>query len=151
MKSFLLNKDNKPICKWGLIPPNTYFTGKIPDGFSLAICPSENIIILDVDVKNGKNGFNHIPSDIYFELRETFNYKTKSGGGHYFIKYTGNKTLINKSTKYGLDLRIGAKKDNCGGYVKYNHTVDVRDCLESIKETSYIMNKWLETLFSYIN
>lgn len=150
MKSFLL-KNNKPIVKWGLIPDETYFEGPIPEGYSLAVCPSENIVILDVDNKNGKNGFNHIPINIRGELENTFHYNTKSGGGHYWIKYTGNKELLNTSTKYGLDLRIGAKSGNAGGYVKYHHNVDIRKCKHLIKSSSEQLNIWLESLFLGVN
>lgn len=151
MKSFLLsNKTNTPICKWGMIENNTFFLGDVPEGYSLAVAPSENIVILDVDNKNGKCGFNHIPSNIYFELRETFNYQTKSGGAHFWLKYTGNKVLLNTSTKYGLDLRVGAKPGNAGGYVKYHHTVDIRQCTHLINNTSPKLNTWLESLFQGI-
>jgi hypothetical protein len=150
MKSFLL-KDNTPILKWGLLPDGVFFEGNIPEGYSLAICPTnEKQIILDVDNKNGKCGFDHIPKLILEELNNTFWYYTKSGGAHYFLNYTGDKLLKNCSTKYGLDLRIGANKKtgNNGGYVKYNHNVDIRECIPLIKETSVDMNKWLEELFS---
>ena len=147
MKSFLL-KANKPIISWGSLPQGIFYEGIIPEGHDLAVCPSENIVILDVDKKGDKNGFNHIPSNIYFEIRETFNYQTKSGGGHYWIRYMGNKTLKNTSTKLGLDLRIGAKGTNNGGYVKYPHTADIRECVHLIKESSNELNKFLEDLFS---
>ena len=164
MKSFLL-KNGTPIVKWGLIPNNTFYIGEIPEGYALAVCPSENIVILDVDEKNGKSGHKHIPkyskfkkfifklfkiqkTDILNELKNTFNYKTKSGGSHYWVKYTGNKILLNTSTKYGLDLRIGAKPGNCGGYVKYHHNVDIRECVHLIKESSNELNLFLEKLFS---
>jgi hypothetical protein len=150
MKSFLL-KDNKPIIKWGLVPNETYFEGEVPEGFALAVSPSENIVILDVDNKNGKNGFNHIPVSIRSELENTFHYDTKSGGAHFWVRYTGNKTLLNTSTKYGLDLRIGAKPGNAGGYVKYHHNVDIRKCKDLIKESSIGLNKWLESLFLGVN
>lgn len=130
-----------------MIPNNTFFEGAIPEGYALAVAPSENYIVLDVDNKNGKCGFNHIPSNIYFELRETFHYFTKSSGAHYWLKYTGNKVLLNTSTKYGLDLRIGAKKGNSGGYVKWHHNVDVRQCIHLINESSVDLNLWLESLF----
>jgi len=146
MKSFLL-KDNKPIVKWSLIPNNTFFEGNIPEGYTLAVCPSESIVILDVDVKNGKNGFENIPLKILAELENTFHYNTRSGGAHYFINYTGKEVLMNTSTKYGLDLRIGSKKNNAGGYVKYNHNIDIRECLHLIKESSEELNKFLESLF----
>ena len=147
MKSFLL-KNNSPIIKWGSLPNNIFYEGPIPEGYALAVCPSDNIVILDVDLKGDKNGFNHIPVNNFKELQNTFYYYTKSGGAHFYIKYTGNKTLINRATQYGLDLRIGSKNGNNGGYVKYNHNVDIRQCLHLIKESSEELNKWLEKLFS---
>jgi len=150
MKSFLL-KNNTPTIKWSLLPDNVFFEGDIPEGYSLAVCPTnEKQIILDVDNKNGKCGYNHIPISIMSELINTFNYKTKSGGGHYFLNYTGNKLLKNCSTEYGLDLRIGANKNtgNAGGYVCWHHNVDIRKCVHLINNTSEEMNVWLESLFS---
>jgi hypothetical protein len=146
MKSFLL-KNNTPIIKWSLIPNETYFEGVVPDGYDLAVCPSDSIVILDVDVKNEKNGYQFIPGFIMDEIQLTFNYNTKSGGAHYWIKYTGDKVLMNTSTKYGLDLRIGAKDNNAGGYVKYNYTIDIRHCKHLIKDSSNDLNLWLESLF----
>jgi len=148
MKSFLLNKYNKPICKWGMLPDNVFFEGEVPESYYLAVAPSDNIIILDVDCKNDKNGYENIPHLIQIELNETFNYKTKSGGAHYWIKYTGRKTLKNTSTEYGLDLRVGAKGSNAGGYVKYHHNVDIRECVDLIKPSSKSLNEWLKSLFS---
>ncbi len=150
MKSFLL-KQNHPNIKFSLLPNNTFFEGVLPTGYSLAICPSDNYIVLDVDVKNNKNGFDFIPLDIKEELDGSFNYKTSSGGSHYWLLYTGNKTLKNCATKFGLDLRIGAKGNNAGGYVKYHHNVDIRECIDLIKPTLENLNEWLEKLFSNIN
>jgi hypothetical protein len=142
MKSFLL-KNNTPTIKWSLLPENIFFEGKIPEGYDLAVAPSGNDIILDVDVKNGKNGFNHIPYLIRTELDYTFYYNTRSGGRHYWLNYSGDKVLFNRATSLGLDLRIGGK-----GYVKYPHTTDIRCCLELINKSSVKMNEWLEELFS---
>lgn len=150
MKSFLL-KNNKPIVKWSLVPNETYFEGEIPEGYALAVCPSDNIVILDIDNKNGKNGYNFIPEHIKHELRKSFYYDTKSGGRHVWIEYTGKEILLNTSTKYGLDLRIGAKPGNAGGYVKYNHNVDIRQCKHLIKKSSKELNEWLESLFMGVN
>ncbi len=150
MKSFLL-RNGTPIIKWGNLPNNIFYEGVVPEGFDLAVSPSDNYVILDIDVKNGKNGYEHIPHLIQIELDKSFNYKTKSGGAHYWIEYTGNKTLINKSTEFGLDLRIGAKKGNAGGYVKYHHNVDIRQCIPLIKQSSEHLNNWLEKLFSNKN
>jgi len=134
-----------------MIPNNTFFEGAIPEGYDLAVAPSDSYIILDVDKKNDKNGFSHIPIHIAGLLEHTFYYYTKSGGAHYWLNYTGNKLLMNTSTKYGLDLRIGAKPGNAGGYVKYNHNIDIRECVDLIKKTSNKLNIWLESLFLGVN
>jgi hypothetical protein len=148
MKSFLLNTEtNTPILKWSMVPPNVFYEGEVPNGYSLAVAPTDNYIVLDVDNKNNKNGFLNIPNNQFLELEKTFNYYTKNGGKHYWLLYSGNKTLLNTSTKFGLDLRIGAKKGNAGGYVKYHHKVDIRHCLPLINPTSPELNKWLESLF----
>ncbi len=145
MKSFLL-KNNRPIIKWGMLEDGIFFEGAIPEGYALAVAPSDNYIILDVDVKNDKNGFDFIPSEILIELERSFNYFTKSGGQHYWINYTGDKTLLNKATKYGLDLRV-ARGSYAMGYVKYPHNIDIRQCIHLINESSSELNTWLESLF----
>ncbi len=152
MKSFLLNSANKPTIPWGGLRDEVYFSGEIPENHSLAVSPgNSNIVILDVDVKNGKNGFLNIPSELLLELNKTFNYGTKSGGQHIFIYYTGNKTLMNRATKFGLDLRIGSKNGNAGGYVRYYHIKPIQDCIHLIKPSSIELNKFLEELFSNNN
>lgn len=151
MKTFLL-KGKQPIIKFSMLPDNTFFEGTIPDGYSLAICPSnERQIVVDVDKREGgKNGFNSIPKNILKELEKTFNYPTKSGGKHFFLNYTGLELLKNTSTLEGIDLRIGKNKKtgNNGGYVRYNHPEDIRNCLHFINNTSLELNKWLELLFT---
>lgn len=140
MKSFLL-KNNKPILKWGQIPDGHFFEGNIPEGYSLAVSPSSPYVILDVDVKN-VNGFKIIPKEILTELNRTFNYTTKSGGRHYWIKYTGDKPLFNRATKYGIDLRTHK------GYVRWYSKKDIRDCIFLIKDSTPILNEFLEKFFS---
>lgn len=168
MKSFLLYK-NSPTVKWSFIPDGIFYEGKLPgEDYALAVCPSENIVILDVDEKNGKSGHSHIPkyskfkkfifklfgiqkTDILSELKDTYNYKTRSGGSHYWVRYTGNKVLLNRATRFGLDLRVGKNNEtgNNGGYVKYPSTnKDIRECVHLIKESSIELNKFLENLFS---
>ncbi len=148
MKSFLLNNQYKPTVKWSLVPENCFYEGEVPTGFFKAVCPGK-YIVLDVDNKSPeKSGFNYIPISILAELENTFNYKTKSGNGrHYWILYLGDKTLMNTSTKYFLDLRVGQKLNNAGGYVLYHHSVDIRQCTHLIKESSNELNIWLEKLF----
>jgi hypothetical protein len=150
VKSFLL-RNGSPTCKWGSIPSGYYFEGEIPEGYNLAVSPTDEYIVVDVDCKNGKNGFDNILMDILVELNESYHYNTKSGGAHYWLKYSGTGLLKNTSTKYGIDLRIGAKDGNCGGYVKFWPALkgdDIRNHIEEIKESSLIMNEWLEKLFS---
>lgn len=148
MKSFLLNSQYKPIVRWSMVPNNCFYEGKIPDNHYLAVAPGK-YIVLDVDNKSSdKSGFNNIPDNILKELEQTFNYKTKSGKGrHYWIFYTGNKTLLNTSTKYFLDLRVGEKPGNAGGYVLYHHNIDIRQCVHLIKPSSEQLNTFLESLF----
>ena len=150
MKSFLLI-NGSPTVKWGSIPSNYYYEGNIPEGYDLAVAPTDNYIVVDVDKKNDKNGFDNIPIDIFLLLKETYHYNTKSGGAHFWLNYTGDKILKNTSTKYGIDLRIGAKDGNAGGYVKFWPALkgdDIRNHVDEIKESSIEMNKWLEKLFS---
>lgn len=151
MKTFLLNKQHKPIIPWGSLQDNIFFEGNVPEGYSLACSPgNSNIIILDVDTKNGKNGFLNIPNNHFLEVEKSFNYYTKSGGKHYFLNYTGDKVLLNTSTKWALDLRVGSKPGNAGGYVRYYHHTDIRQCTHLIKDTSPELNIWLESLFQGI-
>ena len=155
MKTFLL-KNNIPTIKFSMIPNNIFFEGKLPGKeYSLALCPTnEKMVIVDIDCKPEKiNGYNNVPKDIFEELLKSYNYKTKSGGMHIFLYYTGNQMLKNTSTKYGIDLRIGKceKTGNNGGYVRYypaEQGDDIRNHIHEIQETSLGLNKWLEDLFS---
>jgi hypothetical protein len=143
MRTFLLNQ-KKPVCKWGLIPPNTRFIGKIPKGYSLAVNPSENYIVIDVDKHGDLDGFKNIPKHLFYELYDTFKYNTKNNGVHYWFKYSGNKALGNKTSGLGIDLRTNK------GYVVWYLKEDVINCLHLVKDTSIVLNKWLEKLFSYV-
>lgn len=143
MKSFLL-KGKQPIIKWSMLPENTFFEGKVPDGFNLAISPSDNYIVIDVDNHGDISGFNNIPHLIQIILDQTLNYSTKNNGKHYWFKYTGNKPLANKSSGLGIDLRTNR------GYVVWYPKNDIRDCLHLIKESNVELNEWLEKLFSYV-
>ena len=143
MKSFLL-KDKTPICKWGMIPPETYFFGEIPKGYSLAINPHSPFIILDIDDHGNIVGINNIPKNLKKEIFLSFGYNTKSGY-HAWFKYSGNKELMNKTSGLGLDLRTSK------GYVKWYLPGDIRDYIHLIKSTSPRLNKFLEKLFQGIN
>lgn len=142
MKSFLiLNK--KPLVKWGFLPDNVFFEGTVPESYSLAVCPSEGTIVLDVDKGVNKNGFENIPLHLLQELNETLNYKTKNDGKHFWFKYTGDKVLANKTSGLFIDLRTHK------GYAVWYKNGDIRDNIHLIKDTSPELNVWLEKLFSY--
>jgi len=143
MKSFLL-KNKKPIIKWGMLPDNVFFKGNVPEGFSLAICPSENYIILDVDRHGNIDGFKNIPIHLQKELDATLHYRTKNNGMHFWFKYSGKKPLANKASGQGIDLRT--KK----GYAVWYPKTDFKTHINEINETTIVMNEWLEKLFSYV-
>ena len=152
MKTFLL-KNNKPIIKWSLLPNNIFYEGSLPGPeYALAVSPTnEKMVVVDIDCKPGKeNGYSNIPEDVFNEMLQSFHYKTKSGGMHVFLNYTGDKVLKNCATKLAIDLRIGPneKTKNSGGYVKYYHTKDIRECIHLIKPTTPLLNEFLEKLFS---
>jgi len=142
MKSFLL-RNKTPIVKWGMIPDETYFEGEIPQGFSLAVTPSKGYVVIDVDKHGDIDGFENLPWEIQKELSYTFSYMTKNDGQHFWIKYTGNKPLGNKTSGLGIDLRTHR------GYCVFYKKGDIRDYIHEIKDSSETLNQWLEKLFSY--
>ena len=144
MKSFLC-KGKRPIIRWSLLPDNTFFEGQLPEGYSLAVMPSDDYIVIDVDRHGDTDGFNCIPNELMYELSNSLNYKTKNNGMHFWFKYTGDRPLANKGSGTGIDLRVGWK-----GYVIWYPETDIREHLDEIKNTSEELNEWLEKLFSYV-
>jgi len=143
MKSFLLSsKTNTPTLKWGLLPNDTYFIGNVPEGYYLAVSPSDKYIVVDIDNKPKGCGFDHIPLEIMDELEQSLHYTTKSRGMHVFLLYTGDKNLINRTSNIFVDLRTSK------GYVRYYHSVPIQECMHLIKETSKDLNLWIENLFA---
>ena len=149
MKSFLL-KNKQPTIKFSMLPDETYFEGNIPEGYGLAICPNAPYIILDVDRHGEIDGFKNLPIYLCKELYSSLNYPTKNNGQHFWLKYTGDKTLLNKASKLGIDLRVGSKPGNAGGYVKWYLDKDIRSYIDKINTTSESLNQWLESLFQGI-
>jgi len=140
MKSFLV-RNKVPIIKWTHLPDNIYYEGEIPEGFDLAVCPSEGYIVVDIDRHGDKNGFDHVPEELEWELYSTLSYPTKNKGLHCWFKYTGNVNLANKPSGIGIDLRTSR------GYVVFYPRDDFRKHIHEIKESSEEMNEWLEMLF----
>ena len=143
MKSFLV-KGKRPIIKWGMLPHGIFYEGKVPEGFKLAITPSEGYVILDVDRHGKVDGFSNIPEHLKEELASTLHYRTKNDGGHYWFRYTGKDDLANKASHLGIDLRTHK------GYVVWYADGDIRDREVEIKDSSEELNYWLETLFGFI-
>lgn len=144
MRSFLISKKHgKPILKWGMLKNGQFFNQEwgIPENHILAISPSDPYVILDVDRHGNIDGFKSINKTLLKELEKTFNYDTPSNGKHYWLKYTGDKKLMNKASGTGNDLR------NKNGFVKFYKPGDIRDYIHLIKETSPELNEWLELLF----
>jgi len=128
-----------------MIPDNTFYEGNVPDGYKLAVCPSEGYVIIDVDMHGDVNGFSNIPGTLRHELYDTLCYGTKNEGMHFWFKYTGNSVLANKASNQGIDLRTHK------GYVVYYPKDDIRDQIHLIKESSRELNTWLESLFGFKN
>lgn len=127
-----------------MLPDETYFEGQTPEGFSLAVVPSEGYIVVDVDRHGNLDGFDFIPQQLIKELDHTLFYQTKNNGMHFWFKYTGSKPLGNKASGLGIDLRTHR------GYVVWYPEEDVRSVMNQVNNTSEEMNKWLEKLFSYV-
>jgi len=130
---------------WTMLKEDTFFEGPVPEGYRLCASPSKGYVILDVDRHDDKDGFENIPMGIIDELEKTFHYPTKNNGVHFWLRYSGNKPLGNKASGLGIDLRVGTK-----GYVVYYPGDDIRNHMHEVKETSNNLNKWLESLFSYV-
>ena len=128
-----------------MIPHGTFFEGKTPEGFSLAVTPSEGHVIIDVDRHGNIDGFDNIPDNLKYELAQTLHYTTKNNGMHYWFNYTGDVVLANKASNQGIDLRTHK------GYVVWYPEVDVRDTMVDVKDSSPKLNAWLEELFGFVN
>jgi hypothetical protein len=147
MKSFIV-KDKKPLIKWGNLPDNTFFEGTVPEGYHLAVSPSKEYIVIDVDVnlEKDKNGFQYIPKELLEELEQTYNYTTKRGGKHFWLNYGNTNNLLNISTALNIDIRLPQK--GYAIYYPFNNKDDIRNHISEIKECSNELKKWIDELFS---
>jgi hypothetical protein len=64
---------------------------------------ASRIVILDLDCKDGKNGF-HLLADHYelYDLPETPRVFTRTGGEHVWFAYDGKVEIRNSEGRYGL-------------------------------------------------
>lgn len=139
----------KPWIKWGSIPDQTFYKLPLDEGFSLGVTPNQGQIILDIDNKpNQTNGWDSIPDKLVEKFKkEHFIYNTNSGA-HVWFWYTGDKKLLGRTTKYGLDLRIPAQNGHCGNYVKWYLPNDPREYMHLVKETDEEINNFIEQYFA---
>jgi hypothetical protein len=102
-----------PIIKWSnynnLIKYQNIDTNKVDIG---VVCGyKNNLLVLDIDIKNGKNGlncFNNFNDNILnFFLNLTFCEQSKSGGYHIYFNYNHNDPFIREQIKlYGSKLGL---------------------------------------------
>lgn len=112
---FPLTADLKPVIKWrkGSCKGVASFP-KHKGAFGID-CGKSGLVVLDVDVKNGKDGRESLKS--LPPLPDTFTVKTKSGGLHYYFSGEGRNTA--GTIGIGLDTR------GSGGFVvAYSEVLD---------------------------
>jgi hypothetical protein len=81
----------------------TYFKYSVRDGVAVV---HPNVGIIDIDVKNGKNGYASLEAR-GLELPETFTYTTASGGAHYYYRFPEGTTSWDKYDDLeGVDRKV---------------------------------------------
>jgi hypothetical protein len=81
----------------------TYFKYSVRDGVAVV---HPNVGIIDIDVKNGKNGYESLQAR-GLELPETFTYTTASGGAHYYYRFPDGVTSWDKYDDLeGVDRKV---------------------------------------------
>jgi hypothetical protein len=114
---FPVGPDKKPLVKWkdgatsDLAQLRAWWTKWPTAMIGLPTGERNGITVLDVDCKNGANGFNSLAENGWVIPLGVVEVKTPSGGSHFYFEYeSGFKTTAGK-IGHGLDVR------NDGGYV----------------------------------
>lgn len=113
---FPLNGDYKPLRNSTGLNEATRDPNVIEDKFSRRSVEHigvntgrSGVIVLDIDRKNGKDGFQSI-EDAWLDLPETFHYETKTGGGEHHV-FLAPEGVFPPSVRYrgleGVDRRSG--------------------------------------------
>ena len=140
------------IKKWEQAPNQHKIINTIKYDTALITGKRNNIIILDVDIKD--EGMEEIKKYIkQFGTLDTLTIKTPSGGLHYYFKYFGVneasnyliKNVIKNRSKYrnkGLDIRT------TGGYIKAppSENYDIINNVEVIEMTEHLLLWLLEDM-----
>jgi hypothetical protein len=88
----------------------TWFSLDYPQAVVGVHAGASNLVILDLDKKNGKNGFQSV-DDGWLDIPESFNYDTPSGGRHYIYQAPEGKRLAparDYRNLSGVDRRGGS-------------------------------------------
>lgn len=105
---FPVAHNKRPVTKWGKYQSryptqeDTEKWTKYAEGFAVVTGRLSGIVILDVDCKNGKNGFDSLQGK---QLPPTPTVRTPSGGTHYYYKYPGKKVVTKQNILPGVDIR----------------------------------------------
>ncbi len=116
---FPLKTDKLPIEKWTPFQTNRASIRKMASwindstkGMGLVTGSLNGIVVLDIDVKKGKNGWKHIKGK---ELPITPAVRTQNGGTHYYFRYPQGKEIKNVQDMYGAHSGVDVRGE--GGYV----------------------------------
>lgn len=116
---FPLKADKLPIEKWTPLQTNRASIKKMASwingstkGMGLVTGSLNGIVVLDIDVKKGKNGWKHIKGK---ELPITPAVRTQNGGTHYYYKYPQGMEIRNAKDMYGTDSGVDIRGE--GGFV----------------------------------
>lgn len=120
---FPLNSEKKPMIKWGPLQKQRasdkemegwlrkdYFSDV--EGIGLVTGPINGIVVLDIDVKKGKDGRKYIRDK---HLPQTVMVKTENGGTHYYYKYPKGQNIRSVRGLYGDESGVDVKAE--GGFV----------------------------------
>ena len=87
-----------------------WFNYKFPNAVVGVAAGVSGLVILDVDCKNGKDGFQDL-DDNFYDIPATYDYETVNGGSHY-VYSAPDGVVLNGVAKYrrmpGVDRRAGS-------------------------------------------
>jgi RecA-family ATPase len=107
----LASSDQHQVAEWNKLYSHKIKLWMVPTGVQ------NGLLVLDVDVKDGVDGFKTIKERNY-HLPQTMSQRTRSGGLHYIYRYPMDGRRYGNRTKFdtGLDVR------GEGGYIAYYGT-----------------------------
>lgn len=122
------DKDSFKLPKWTNINKNTYKNG---NQFIIRTGKEFNLMVIDIDIKNGKNGASNL-SDLGIDLDQIFNtlvFKTPSGGFHALYKY--NQNFDGWTMNFVDSVDMIANQSGKGWFVF--HDIEKMECINDIE------------------